>query len=113
MPTLSPEKTPPPYYDVNGDGFLAPGDVLIVVDQFEELFTLCRPEIQTGFAELLGRLAEEADVRMLLVLRDDFLDPDGVGPRRVASFIQGGLNHEIQADVAGFVAALLNAVRGR
>ncbi len=46
---------------------------LIVVDQFEELFTLCRPEVQAGFADLLGRLAEEADVHVLLLMRDDFL----------------------------------------
>ena len=47
--------------------------VLIVVDQFEELFTLCRPEVQAGFANLLGRLAIEADVHVLLSMRDDFL----------------------------------------
>jgi WD40 repeat protein len=47
--------------------------VLIVVDQFEELFTLCRPEAQTAFADLLGRLATEADLHVLLVMRDDFL----------------------------------------
>lgn len=46
---------------------------LLLVDQFEELFTLGRPEIQAGFADLLGRLAAEADVHVLLVLRDDFL----------------------------------------
>ncbi len=49
------------------------GQALIVVDQFEELFTLCRPEVQASFASLLGRLADEADVHVLLVLRDDFL----------------------------------------
>jgi WD40 repeat protein len=46
---------------------------LIVVDQFEELFTLGRPEAQAAFAELLGRVAAEADVHVLLVMRDDFL----------------------------------------
>lgn len=46
---------------------------LLVVDQFEELFTLGRPEVQSAFAELLGRLASEADVHVLLVMRDDFL----------------------------------------
>ncbi len=30
---------------------------LLVVDQFEELFTLNPPEVQADFAELLGRLA--------------------------------------------------------
>ena len=46
---------------------------LIVLDQFEELFTLNPMEIQERFADLLGRLAVEADVRVLLAMRDDFL----------------------------------------
>jgi WD40 repeat protein len=46
---------------------------LIVVDQFEELFTHCSPDVQAAFADLLGRLAIEADVHVLLVMRDDFL----------------------------------------
>ncbi len=48
-------------------------EVLIIVDQFEELFTQCRPEVQRGFADLIGRLAVEADARVLLSMRDDFL----------------------------------------
>jgi WD40 repeat protein len=48
-------------------------EAVLIVDQFEELFTLCPPEVQQVFAELLGRLAKEADVRVLLSLRDDFL----------------------------------------
>ena len=47
--------------------------VLLIVDQFEELFTLNPPEVQARFAELLGRLALEADVHVLLSMRDDFL----------------------------------------
>ncbi len=46
---------------------------LVIVDQFEELFTLNPPEIQEAFAELLGRLALEADVHVILSMRDDFL----------------------------------------
>jgi WD40 repeat protein/predicted Ser/Thr protein kinase len=46
---------------------------LLVVDQAEELFTLNRPEVQRPFAGLLGRLVLEADVQVLLSLRDDFL----------------------------------------
>ena len=49
------------------------GEALLVVDQFEELFTLNPPEVQERFAGLLGRLAREADVHVLLSLRDDFL----------------------------------------
>jgi len=46
---------------------------LIVVDQFEELFTLNPPETQQRFAELLGRLALEADAHVVVSMRDDFL----------------------------------------
>ena len=51
----------------------AHAEALLVVDQFEELFTLCTPETQSRFAELLGRLAGEAGVHVLLSMRDDFL----------------------------------------
>ncbi len=46
---------------------------LVIVDQFEELFTLNPPEVQEAFATLLGRLVLEGDVHILLALRDDFL----------------------------------------
>jgi WD40 repeat protein/predicted Ser/Thr protein kinase len=46
---------------------------LVIVDQFEELFTLNPPEVQEAFTTLLGRLVLEADVHVLLSLRDDFL----------------------------------------
>ena len=45
---------------------------LVVVDQLEELFTLNPPDVQASFAELLRRLCDEADVHVLLSLRDDF-----------------------------------------
>jgi hypothetical protein len=45
--------------------------------------------------------------RAVRVLREDFLDHDGVGPRRVAEFLFGGPDDEIQADVVGFIQALL------
>jgi WD40 repeat protein len=49
------------------------GEALLVVDQFEELFTLNARETQERFAAILGRLSSEADVHVLLSLRDDFL----------------------------------------
>ena len=49
------------------------GNALLVVDQFEELFTLSSKETQDRFASLLGRLATEAGIHVLLSLRDDFL----------------------------------------
>jgi WD40 repeat protein len=46
---------------------------LVIIDQFEELFTQNPLEVQARFTELLGRLALEADVQVLLSMRDDFL----------------------------------------
>jgi serine/threonine protein kinase/WD40 repeat protein len=46
---------------------------LVIVDQFEELFTQSPQQVQTSFAELLGRLPLEADVHVLLSMRDDFV----------------------------------------
>jgi serine/threonine protein kinase/WD40 repeat protein len=48
-------------------------EVLLVIDRFEELFTLNSPEAQSRYVEVIGRAALEADVRVLLVMRDDFL----------------------------------------
>jgi WD40 repeat protein len=45
---------------------------LLIVDQFEELFTLNPPNVQTRFAELLGRLVLEADIFVVVSMRDDF-----------------------------------------
>ncbi len=40
-------------------------------------------------------------------LKQDFREHDGVGPRRVAEFITGSRDDEIQADVVGFITKLL------
>ena len=45
---------------------------LIVIDQFEELFTQSPPEVQGGFADLIARLPLESDVHVLLAMREDF-----------------------------------------
>jgi DNA-binding winged helix-turn-helix (wHTH) protein len=45
---------------------------LLIIDQFEELFTQCPAEVQAQFADLLGRIAREADIHVLLSMRDDF-----------------------------------------
>ncbi len=47
-------------------------EVLVIVDQFEELFTLNPPEVQSRFTGLLGGMSLESDVRVLLSMRDDF-----------------------------------------
>jgi len=46
---------------------------MLIVDQFEELFTLSPPEVQQQVAELLNRLVLDSDILVLLSLRDDFL----------------------------------------
>jgi DNA-binding winged helix-turn-helix (wHTH) protein/WD40 repeat protein len=46
---------------------------LLIIDQFEELFTLNAEEEQVLFADLLGRLVTDWDVHVLLSMRDDFL----------------------------------------
>jgi WD40 repeat protein len=46
---------------------------VVVVDQFEELFTLNTSDEERRFSGLLGRLVLEADVFVLLSMRDDFL----------------------------------------
>lgn len=46
-------------------------------------------------------------VRAVEILKRDFLAHDGLGPRRVAAFLTGAGDDEIQADVAGFVGRLV------
>ena len=46
---------------------------LLIVDQFEELFTQNPKEVQAAFASLLGRLVLEADAHVVVSMRDDFL----------------------------------------
>ena len=53
-------------------------------------------------------LADPAGSDALALLRRDFLDHNGVGPRRVAAFLTGGPDDAIQADVVGFVSRLLD-----
>jgi len=48
-------------------------EVVIIIDQFEELFTLNPREVQERFGQLLARLALESDAHVLLSMRDDFL----------------------------------------
>jgi WD40 repeat protein/DNA-binding winged helix-turn-helix (wHTH) protein len=48
-------------------------EALVVVDQFEELFTLNPESVRERFAALLRRLADAAGIHVVLTLRDDFL----------------------------------------
>jgi len=48
-------------------------DALLIIDQFEELFTLNPPETRTRFVDLILRLVTAARVHVVLVMRDDFV----------------------------------------
>jgi len=52
-------------------------------------------------------LKEQETQNAFEILRRDFSEPDGVGPRRVAEFLYAAPGDELQADVAGFVRELL------
>jgi DNA-binding winged helix-turn-helix (wHTH) protein/WD40 repeat protein len=47
-------------------------EALLVIDQFEELFTLNPPEVRSRFVDLLLRLVTAARIHVVLVMRDDF-----------------------------------------
>ncbi len=59
-------------------------------------------------ARLVPLLGDPSAIEAVRILREDFGDHDGVGPRRVAEFLSGTPDDENQADVAGFVRELLN-----
>jgi len=65
--------------------------------------------IEDVVACLAPLLSDDEAQHALQVLRDDFLDLDGIGPRRVAEFVYGGPDDNLQADVVGFVRALIEA----
>ncbi len=108
----------------------AHAETLVVVDQFEELFTLNSPEVQGRFAALLSRLVLEADVHVLLSMRDDFLlrcqEHEGLRPvfsdlmplgapagdslRR--ALVQPALKCGYRFEDEGLVAEMLRAVEG-
>ena len=64
--------------------------------------------VEDVVAKLQPLLDDEEARKALDVLRSDFTDPEGFGPMRVAEFITGSPDDEIQADVVGFVTALLD-----
>jgi hypothetical protein len=54
-------------------------------------------------------LADASTQQALAHLREDFLDPESIGPRRVAEFLYARPDPETQADAAGFVLSLIGA----
>jgi len=63
-------------------------------------------------ADALKLLWGEVDVQLAFkILSEDFTVHDALGPIRIANFITGGKDDEIQADVVGFVLDLLGRCR--
>lgn len=59
--------------------------------------------------ECLRPLLKEAETKKALkILSRDFVDPDGLGPSRVAQFQYNDTNPDLQADVAGYIRELLD-----
>lgn len=48
-------------------------EVLLFIDQFEELFTLAKPESIAPFAAMLNRLSVQPRVRVIVTMRHDFV----------------------------------------
>ncbi|MDQ7783684.1 MAG: hypothetical protein RDU20_12445 [Desulfomonilaceae bacterium] len=67
--------------------------------------------IENVASRLKPLLADPVVQRSINFLKEDFQDHNGVGPRRVAEFILGTSDDEIQADVVGFIARLLDLCR--
>lgn len=62
-------------------------------------------------ASKMTPLLDDPDAqRALAVLQRDFVEVDAVGPMRVAAFLTGGRDDELQAEVVNFVAQLLALV---
>ena len=63
-------------------------------------------------ASKLQPLLDDADAqRALTILKRDFSDLGDVGPMRVAAFVTGGRDEQLQADVVGFIGQLLAKVK--
>ena len=75
-----------------------------------DLFYVIR-NYSKGIADVAARLRpllkHETARTAIRHLRSDFLDPDALGPRRVAEFLHGRQDANTQADVVGFVRELL------
>ncbi len=62
--------------------------------------------------DALRPLLDSAEAREALqILEQDFMDVDGLGPRRTAAFLYRRVDDGVQADVVGFVNALLRGCR--
>ncbi len=48
-------------------------EAILIIDRFEELFTLNGADVQSRLADLIGTAVVESDIHVLLSMRDDFL----------------------------------------
>jgi len=75
-----------------------------------DLFYVIR-NFGAGVEDVAGAIrplfGDESSIQAIEILRRDFLDHDALGPRRVAEFLSSGPDDATQADVVGFVGALL------
>ena len=79
-----------------------------------DLFYLIR-HFGGGIQDVVARLSpllDDAEAReAITVLERDFSELDGIGPRRVAEFLRGARDDELQADVRGLVLDLVARCR--
>ncbi len=79
-----------------------------------DLFYLVRhfgAGVQDVAARLMPLLDDAEAQEAITVLERDFSDLDGLGPRRVADFLRGARDDELQADVRGLVLDLVARCR--
>lgn len=87
--------------------FLGRGENKDAYDLFYILQNLGTEHVSEHIRPLLGYPEAQQAIE---VLRMDFLDPNGTGPSRVSQFFGGGPDPALQADVSGYVRALLAAL---
>lgn len=65
----------------------------------------------TGVGDVASRikplLGDPSTRQAIDYLKEDFQSHDGIGPMRVAEFIMGAADDDIQADVVGIIGQLL------
>jgi hypothetical protein len=75
-----------------------------------DLYYLVR-NFGTGVGDVASRLkpllGDPSAQQAMAYLKEDFLSHDGIGPSRVAEFIRGTVDDDIQADVVGYIRRLI------
>lgn len=80
-------------------------EVLLFIDQFEELFTLAKPESIAPFARMLAALAAQPRVRVVVTMRHDFVHR-AIEIPELAELLNLGALH-LSAPTAGALAQML------